>query len=460
MFDSSAAFHATTTNAIAAADHNGNDVAALFQLASVVPIVVGGEGGQIHEAADLLSRDAMLITGGGGCCGSDLIELTRLIDLETNHPPQQHGLGSNLTSSTSSSGTISRDGSVWSSSGAEDDERDNAAAASASEASGSSATVAHHLMSNLFVDLNCNDENFSCFNESILFGGEEDELQHVEEVQATTTTFSKEQSAFVQVTDLEALQPQQPFLQSFIRDPKTKQYHCPHCEKSFQYSSRLQRHLTAHQQKQFRCEICDKFFSRGDVLASHRTKVHGESTTTTNTAPSPVISATSSSSSSANFPCPDCPAQLKSRHHLQRHLRAHLDRVGHFKCEHCAKEFSVKHKYQRHLRLHLGEKRFVCAVCGRAFLQNEFLARHLLTHSGATPFDCPACGRAFNQLANLRQHQERVHRVEGRLLRHECKVCDKVSENSLLSSSSYGCMRKLVVEYRIHTFQGESRVAK
>ena len=115
----------------------------------------------------------------------------------------------------------------------------------------------------------------------------------------------------------------------------------------------------------------------------------------------------------------------------QRHLRAHADRVGHFTCPHCAKEFSVKHKFQRHLRLHVAERRFACVVCGRAFLQREFLARHALTHSGATPFACATCGKAFNQLVNLRQHQERVHRVEGRALRHECGVCDKVSHTKL-----------------------------
>ena len=92
----------------------------------------------------------------------------------------------------------------------------------------------------------------------------------------------------------------------------------------------------------------------------------------------------------------------------------------------------MKHKFQRHLRLHEAERRFVCPVplCGRAFLQREFLARHALTHSGDTPFACPTCGKAFNQLVNLRQHQERVHRAEGRELRHECGVCDKVSLTS------------------------------
>ena len=101
----------------------------------------------------------------------------------------------------------------------------------------------------------------------------------------------------------------------------------------------------------------------------------------------------------------------------------------------------MKHKFQRHLRLHVAERRFVCAVCGRAFLQREFLARHTLTHSGATPFGCATCGKAFNQLVNLRQHQERVHRVEGRALPHECGVCDKVSRMKCNKITTYSAPR-------------------
>ena len=194
--------------------------------------------------------------------------------------------------------------------------------------------------------------------------------------------------------------------------PTTKLYHCTHCDKAFRYESRLQRHLTAHREKQFPCDVCNKYFSRQDVLISHQTKVHGSTAT----------------DAEGNFQCSQCPATLKTRHHLQRHLRAHVNRVGQFSCSHCGKEFSVKHKYQRHMRLHLGQRKFVCGVCGRAFLQNEFLSRHLLTHSGATPFCCSVCGRAFNQLVNLRQHQERVHRQGDEAeLKHTCKVCDKVS---------------------------------
>ena len=61
------------------------------------------------------------------------------------------------------------------------------------------------------------------------------------------------------------------------RDPNTNLFACPHCSKTFQYCSRLQRHLTVHQSKQFKCKICDKYFSRLDVMETHVARTHGSS---------------------------------------------------------------------------------------------------------------------------------------------------------------------------------------
>ena len=51
-------------------------------------------------------------------------------------------------------------------------------------------------------------------------------------------------------------------------------FNCPHCSKSFRYSSRLKRHLTTHQNKQFPCRICHKLFSRIDVMETHIARTH------------------------------------------------------------------------------------------------------------------------------------------------------------------------------------------
>ena len=251
---------------------------------------------------------------------SELVELSRLIDLDA--PPRdgadEGGFSYGSPATAISASASSSGGSVWSS---EDDERDQklhspssklsaSSSTLATIASSPSATVSHHLMASMLVDLNCNDENFSCFGESILFGCEEDELQNVEEVQPADLALPPENSS----NEVE----QRPNVAATLdvhdgpleRDSETKRYHCPHCEKSFQYGSRLRRHLTAHQSKRHQCSLCDKFFSRADVLASHRAKVHGEPESVTS---SPV----SAVPPQKRFSCPQCPAYLKSRHHLQ-----------------------------------------------------------------------------------------------------------------------------------------------
>ena len=246
---------------------------------------------------------------------SDLVELSRLIDLDAAPRNGAEDNGFSCGSTSAAASTTSSGGSVWSS---EDDERDqklhspssSSSSSSTTSTSSSTATVPHHLMVSMLVDLNCNDENFSCFGESILFGCEEDELQNVEEVQPADLALPEISSKEAEQPPRAAAVAHDTAVGPLVRDSSTKRYHCPHCEKSFQYGSRLRRHLTAHQSKQHKCFLCDKFFSRADVLASHRAKVHGE--------PESVSAPPASAVPPAQrFPCPQCPAYLKSRHHLQ-----------------------------------------------------------------------------------------------------------------------------------------------
>ena len=245
------------------------------------------------------------------------------------------------------------------------------------------------------------EENFEAFNESFLFDAIEEVVEEVE------TSVEDDLSN----PDVEP--PKQE-----TRNPKTRLFHCHSCDKSFRYSSRLQRHLTTHQRKQFHCTICDKYFSRMDVLSTHMERVHS------------VVTAGNSvhkksDNGTDNYRCEECNVSLKSLHHYERHIRAHQSRRGPFTCETCGKTFQLKHQYQRHCRLHWNDdkKKYKCHVCDRAFLQQEFLRRHLLTHSGESPFKCEWCDKRFNQAVNLRLHTERVH---TRVLKNECHECGKL----------------------------------
>ena len=94
------------------------------------------------------------------------------------------------------------------------------------------------------------------------------------------------------------------------RDPNTNLFMCPHCSKTFQYCSRLQRHMTVHQSKQYKCKICDKYFSRLDVMETHVARTHGSSS-------SSVHSSSSSSPSNSSSEVDDW-SPVKQRSECQQ----------------------------------------------------------------------------------------------------------------------------------------------
>ncbi|XP_059092595.1 zinc finger protein 501-like [Tigriopus californicus] len=354
--------------------------------------------GQVTESDQVLAKsgcDRVLLLSEGAAVLNDL-------DLSQIH---QDSLGSNLEmfpslvgqdqSPTSSSSATSNEGSVWS-----DEDRDEDDIANI---------------------LNLNYTDLTYFNESILFSAKETDL--VEEVVSQQTDMRVDPSP---PKGENATASPKPIHPKISRDPQTKLYHCPHCDKSFQYSSRLQRHLSAHEEKKFHCHICDKYFSRSDVLSNHLSKVHQQwSPPNKSPSSSSLVESSATTKMAELYPCHICEAKLSSKFHLNRHLKSHENKVGAFTCNFCGKSFDVKHKFQRHMRLHLSEKKFKCHVCHMSFLQREFLSRHLLTHSGENPFKCNQCGKGFNQLINLKQHIERLHSSDASKKTHKCSHCEK-----------------------------------
>jgi len=330
-----------------------------------------------------------------------LTELVGLIDFDKSVVvDDDHQLTTCITSSSLSPSSSSSSGcpslaasGVWS----EDDDS-------------CGASVEDHVVL-AAVDLNCAGESF---NESILFADEgfaEETMEgqmdegHGGEAKCTSEV-------------------EQPL--PFQRDLATKMFLCPHCPKTFRYSSRLQRHLTSHdERKRFACEDCGKLFSRPDVVATHRAKIHGQR----RQAAEETAKASSTRSEDEGLRCPlGCGAVSSSRHHLERHLRAHAARASDETCPHCQKVLRGRRALRRHLRSVHGEgggKSFSCAQCGAKFGQRQLLARHERTHSGELPFECRDCGRRFNQAGNLRQHRARMHADQSSPRPHRCPQCPK-----------------------------------
>ena len=106
------------------------------------------------------------------------------------------------------------------------------------------------------------------------------------------------------------------------RNPTGKKvFCCSSCNKSFQKSGNLKRHLRKH----YNCTICNKSF---------------------------------------------CLSVL-----LNNHLYSHKRDQSH-SCSFCSKIFSQADHLERHLRTHTGEKPFTCSLCNKTFSRAENLKNH------------------------------------------------------------------------------------
>ena len=131
----------------------------------------------------------------------------------------------------------------------------------------------------------------------------------------------------VKIIDVEKIEPQKP-------KKVNKPHKCPHCDKSFEYKSGLERHQRAvhGKEKPHECQHCNKKFSNKHHLNRHLKQVHGDD---------------------RPFECPDCGQRFKDKYNMQVHRR-----------------------------IHTGLKPYICPVvgCGKSFSQKTSLNYHLKTH--------------------------------------------------------------------------------
>ncbi|XP_069098830.1 zinc finger protein 1 homolog isoform X2 [Pleurodeles waltl] len=148
-------------------------------------------------------------------------------------------------------------------------------------------------------------------------------------------------------------------------------YKCTECEKGFEQSIELTRHMKTHTGKTlYQCIHCNKTFNKRSAF-----------------------------------------------HH---HQRTHTgERPYH--CSQCEKSFSMKSTLNMHLRTHSGERPYQCKYCEQSFIRNDHLVLHERTHTGERPYKCTECEKSFSQKVNLTRHERTHHgerRLQGLLLSH------------------------------------------
>uniref|UniRef100_A0A4W5NKB7 PR/SET domain 15 n=1 Tax=Hucho hucho TaxID=62062 RepID=A0A4W5NKB7_9TELE len=160
-------------------------------------------------------------------------------------------------------------------------------------------------------------------------------------------------------------------------------YKCTLCNKVFQNSSNLNRHIRSHGDKLFKCDECDKMFSRKESLKQH-------------------IS--------------------------YRHSKNELDVEYRYKCNTCDKAFRVENALKFH-NCRTNDKTFQCEICSRFFSTNSNLSKHKKKHREKL-YTCEICSKMFYRKDVMQDHQRR--HTAGREIRLIFEI--KIDTRSILVS--------------------------
>nr|XP_039263667.1 zinc finger protein 675-like [Styela clava] len=165
------------------------------------------------------------------------------------------------------------------------------------------------------------------------------------------------------------------------KDISDKTEICNICERMFDSSDKLERHLKFHKKgrKVLYCHVCGKDFDQKSHLEYHTMVFH---------------------TSVKPYTCEICGKTFTHKSSLNMHIKSHTSQPN-VPCEICGKKFWTKHILNTHRKKrHMG-KPFVCNICGSSFSQKKSLVRHVNQHP---PHICEICGKKFDNYKSLRLH--------------------------------------------------------
>ncbi|KAJ3613226.1 hypothetical protein NHX12_019476 [Muraenolepis orangiensis] len=213
-------------------------------------------------------------------------------------------------------------------------------------------------------------------------------------------------------------------------------HQCHLCSKTFQATSKLQRHMMTHtDQRPFRCQMCEKSFRQETHLRVHSrthlwSKYHRQRsfyigrplsrTAAHNTKP-PVdvlaakrpIDAFEKKSVTPTFPkmthvqtltLPNVQSSSCRLMPSTTYMNSTVNSAV------ISKGFLKKGQNYRSARIRNGSQHR-CVMCFKCFPSPSKLRRHEMVHTGLKPFQCLLCGKRFRQAPHLKVH-EKTHSEE------------------------------------------------
>ncbi|XP_060689815.1 PR domain zinc finger protein 15 isoform X2 [Hemiscyllium ocellatum] len=181
-------------------------------------------------------------------------------------------------------------------------------------------------------------------------------------------------------------------------------YQCHLCNKFFNNSSNLKRHIRSHGDKLYKCDECEKEFSRKESLKQHVSYKHSRNEV----------------DDSYLFQCNTCLKAFRIRTALEFHNCRTDDKT--FQCDMCFRFFSTNSNLSKHKKKH-GDKKFSCDTCGKMFYRKDVMLDHQRRHTEGgkrakkdesetngmvkykkEPSGCPVCGKVFSCRSNMNKH--------------------------------------------------------
>lgn len=138
-----------------------------------------------------------------------------------------------------------------------------------------------------------------------------------------------------------------------------KPFKCPHCEKRFDFKSRMQDHVRWHTgERPYECQYCKKRFICLAAMKNHA-KIHQPK---------------------AAFQCSVCPRTFRKGFYLKEHERLHMSRGERLQCDVCHDVFKSQFERRVHMKRHAMKSIYCCPSCEKVFTSRQALKLHRKAH--------------------------------------------------------------------------------
>lgn len=241
-----------------------------------------------------------------------------------------------------------------------------------------------------------------------------------------------------------------------------KKHPCPHCDKTFQYPSKVQRHIQAvHKDplkqkkviiKKHPCSVCNKFFISQFKVRRHMRlheneletglqkrwtkgfkrcsecdlKFHAQTTfdrhkLICDLVPSSRIERTKGH----KYVCVICLKNFETHETMYEHMKCHASMKS-FSCRLCDfRKTKAIRDIRKHGRNHNENVAYQCSVCNKICGNGEEIVTHLLRHRDYRPHKCDECDKTFFDKFKMKLHKNTHRFNEDAMKKFICDFCSK-----------------------------------